>query len=124
MSYKTRISEKGRITAKPAKDLPDPFHYPDITENFSVENCLNVRDHRHASELYKKETGILGRDGIFQETFDFNRIYTLNADNAHAKEFTDENLPFEDSSDYSDTYLNIIKWRPRSTTTLSRTSST
>lgn len=114
MSYKTRISEKGRITAKPAKDLPDPFHYPDITENFSVENCLNVRDYRHASELYKKETGILGRDEIFQEAFDSNRIYTLNVDNTHAKEFTDENLPFEDSSDYSDTYLNIIKWRPSS----------
>ena len=109
MSYKTRISEKDRTLIKLAKNLPDPFHYPDITENFSVEDCLNVRDYRHASRLYREETGILGKDDIFREIFGFDRIYTLNADNAHAEEFTDEDLPpFKDSSDYSDSYLNII----------------
>ena len=59
MSCKMHITEKGRTSIETTKDLPNPFHYPDITKDFSIESRLNVRDARQAGELYSAETNLI-----------------------------------------------------------------
>lgn len=95
-SYEARIDGKGRTPKGAAKEVVNPFAYPDVKNSFSMERKVNVQNLNCAKEVnvttMRNLPVVSFKDPVFGKAFNETAIYEASGPSGKRRAYSDASL--------------------------------